>query len=103
MSDTPLRNNFPADSSTRTRHALVFGATGFIGRWLVKELLDQHIPTIAVVRSAASAAQLSTWLASHHSPTERLKILHVDLSIEQLVGPPAELQPVTEVFNLAGA
>lgn len=103
MSDTPAHENFPADFSTRTRHALVFGATGFIGRWLVKELLDQHIPTIAAVRSAASAGQLSSWLANHHSPTDLLRIVQVDLDIEQLGGPPAELKPVTEVFNVAGA
>ena len=30
--------------------ALVFGATGFIGRWLVKELLDSSVPVTAVVR-----------------------------------------------------
>lgn len=105
MSDTPIHDNFPADFSTRTRHALVFGATGSIGRWLVKELLDQHIPTIAATRSAASAAQLSTWLASHHSPTDLLRIVQVDLDlgVEPLGGPPAELIPVTEVFNVAGA
>ena len=34
-----------------SRHALVFGANGFIGRWLVKELLDQGIPTTAAVRN----------------------------------------------------
>ncbi len=103
MSDTPIPNSSPADFSIRTRHALVFGATGFIGRWLVKELLDQHIPTVAAVRTAASAGQLSTWLANHHSRTDLLETAQVDLSIEQLGGSPAELEPVTEVFNVAGA
>ena len=35
---------------------MVFGASGFIGRWLVKELLSQEVTTTAVVRSDASAA-----------------------------------------------
>ncbi len=32
------------------RNAIVTGATGFIGRWLVRELLKKEIPVIAVVR-----------------------------------------------------
>lgn len=43
MSNDHHRDSQPADRSTPKRNALVFGATGFIGRWLVKELLDQHI------------------------------------------------------------
>ena len=34
------------------KKALVTGATGFIGRWLVKELISQGVEVIAVVRES---------------------------------------------------
>ena len=40
------------------RHALVFGASGFIGRWLVVELASQGVRVTAAVRSSASADEL---------------------------------------------
>ncbi|SDM12764.1 NAD-dependent epimerase/dehydratase family protein [Arthrobacter sp. ok362] len=45
--------------------ALVFGASGFIGRWLVRELLLQGVAVVAAVRSARSHAQLASWLSDH--------------------------------------
>lgn len=45
------------------RHAFVFGAGGFIGRWLTKELLDQGIPTTAAVRIINRLTALREWLA----------------------------------------
>jgi dihydroflavonol-4-reductase len=100
---TEHRDSQPADRSTPKRNALVFGATGFIGRWLVKELLDQHIPTVAAVRTSASAAQLVTWLDDHHSPTELMRAVQVNLTTDHVGDTPADLEEITEVFSLAGA
>jgi dihydroflavonol-4-reductase len=44
---------------------VVFGATGFIGRWLVKELLDAGVSLTGVVRSEASGQMLRAWLTDH--------------------------------------
>ncbi len=46
------------------RQALVFGATSFIGGWLVKELHDQGIPTTAAVRTLSRFDTLRRWLAN---------------------------------------
>ena len=32
------------------KRAIVTGATGFVGRWLVRELLKQNVPVVAVIR-----------------------------------------------------
>ncbi|WP_426999116.1 NAD-dependent epimerase/dehydratase family protein [Pseudarthrobacter sp. N5] len=47
---------------TASRTALVFGASGFIGRWLVRELLLQGVAVVAAVRSAGSQVKLASWL-----------------------------------------
>ena len=85
------------------RSALVFGASGFLGRWLVTELLDQGVPTTAAVRSAASARALMSWLRDHGVATEGLQHLLVDLTVDGLgIGTDAPPQ-VREVYNAAGA
>lgn len=86
------------------RHALVFGATGFLGRWLIVELASQGVPVTAAVRSAGSADQLSAWLGSH-GVTGGVASVVVDFDSEDLglaADSPA-LRGVTEIYNLAGA
>ena len=86
-----------------SRAALVFGASGFIGRWLVKELLGQGVATVAAVRSPASARQLITWLADHDVSTDLLGTIVVDFSADGLGIDHAALTNILEVYNVAGA
>lgn len=87
---------------TPARTAVVFGATGFIGRWLVEDLLRQGVPTTAVVRSDASAEMLEAWLAGRGAPGSP-HVVHADLTRDDL-GWSADRRPVaTEVHNMAGA
>src|SRR5688500_17365180 len=83
------------------RSAVVFGATGFIGRWLVKELLDAGVPVTAVVRSESSGAMLRAWLAEHGAGGG-LTLARADLARDDLgwSGPHAPV--ATEVYNMAG-
>lgn len=86
------------------RHALVFGATGFLGRWLIVELASQGVLVTAAVRSAESADQLSAWLSSRGG-TDGVQSIVVDFMADDL-GLPSDspdLRGVTEIHNLAGA
>ncbi|KQW06610.1 NAD-dependent epimerase [Leifsonia sp. Root4] len=89
---------------TTPRSALVFGASGFIGRWLVRELLLKGVSVVAAVRSASSHAHLASWLAAHGTGEEAGSLL-VDFDDEDLGLDPSEhpLNGVTEVYNVAGA
>jgi len=86
------------------RHALVFGATGFIGRWLVVELAAQGVPVTVAVRSETSAAGLNSWLSAHGLPQGAPSVL-VDFEAEDLglASDLPALKGVTEIHNLAGA
>lgn len=84
------------------RTALVFGASGFLGRWLVKELLDQGVRTTAAVRSAASGGALVSWLEDRGVATAGLQLLLVDLAVDGLGIDTHTLRPVREVYNVAG-
>jgi nucleoside-diphosphate-sugar epimerase len=86
------------------RSALVFGSSGFLGRWLVRELLDQDVRTTAAVRSDTSARGLLSWLGDHGVATEGLDFLHVDLTVDGLsIEAGTTLYQSCEVYNLAGA
>lgn len=89
---------------TASRTALVFGASGFIGRWLVRELLLQGVAVVAAVRSAGSHAQLASWL-SDHGAGQAFDHVVVDFDVEGLGLDPAGplLGGVTEVYNVAGS
>ncbi|MFD9126603.1 SDR family oxidoreductase [Kitasatospora sp. NPDC059571] len=55
---------------------LVLGATGFLGRWLVLELLDRGHAVAAGLRGGpARAAELRRWLAEHGADDARLTAL----------------------------
>ncbi|WP_165977959.1 alpha/beta fold hydrolase, partial [Nonomuraea diastatica] len=91
---------------------LIFGATGFLGRWTVLHLLDQGRTVAAVVREPArnhlttsTENKLRDWLRDHGMPTERLTVLSGDLTGGPGVGlSPADderLAGVRDVFNTA--
>lgn len=42
----------------KMKHAIVTGATGFLGRWLVQELLGQGIAVTAVIRDSSCASSV---------------------------------------------
>jgi nucleoside-diphosphate-sugar epimerase len=76
--------------------ALVFGATGFIGRWVTRELIRRGIPVSAVVRDPANAQPLLTAWGS--APD-------LDVANLEVAGEGAELvrrRKPSLVFNLAG-
>ena len=85
------------------RSALVFGASGFVGRWLVKELLDQGVPTTAAMRSIASARVLTSWLEVRNVVSAGLQLRFIDLSVDGLDIGTDTLPRPSEVYNLAGA
>jgi nucleoside-diphosphate-sugar epimerase len=94
----------PVSAPGSARHALVFGATGFIGRWLVVELVAQGVRVTAAVRSETSADELNAWLG-RHGVVEAAPWILVDFDAEDLglaTGAPA-LAGITEIHNLAGA
>ena len=73
--------------------ALVTGGTGFVGRHLIKALLDHQIPVRALVRSSSNT--------EHLNKSEQLKLVFADLT------DPETLQGITEgcdvVFHCACA
>ncbi|MFZ3493609.1 alpha/beta fold hydrolase [Streptomyces sp. 5.8] len=73
--------------------AIVFGATGFIGRSLVAELLTRGQRVAAAVRNDT----LTPWLASRGVDTGGLEIVAADIT-EPLSG----LPEVRDVYNAAG-
>lgn len=84
---------------------VVFGATGFIGRGLLRELLtapadDGRI--VAVVRSAASGTRLRERLAGEGLPLDRLSIHLFDPGAAAITLEPA-VPDVRDVHNLAAA
>lgn len=85
------------------RHALVFGASGFIGRWLVAELISQNVRVIVAVRSQASGDRVDAWLAARgRAPVARVA---ADFNVAGLGLEPRSpvLAGVTEVYSAAGA
>jgi dihydroflavonol-4-reductase len=63
---------------------LVTGASGYIGRFLVKELLDKGDTVFALMRRpAAQAAELRAWLQAHGTAGDGLQAVAGDLSRSQ--------------------
>ena len=86
------------------RKALVFGATGFLGRWLIVELVGQGIQVTAAVRSTESAARLNDWLANR-GVIDSIPSVVVDFGSDDLglsLDSP-HLHRISEVHNLSGA
>lgn len=59
------------------RHVVLFGATGFIGRWTAKELLDQGSAVTAAVRDLTAATELTQWLRDHGTNTTGFRVMPV--------------------------
>ncbi|MFJ5955324.1 SDR family oxidoreductase [Paenarthrobacter sp. NPDC092416] len=89
---------------TEQRHALVFGATGHIGKWLVRELLLQDVRVTAAVRSEESFTRLASWLRDHDADGRATQAL-VNFNRDDLGQDPTSsaFSSVTEVHNVAGA
>ncbi|SEI77650.1 Thioester reductase domain-containing protein [Arthrobacter sp. yr096] len=87
-----------------SRHALVFGATGHIGQWLVRELLQQGVTVSVAVRTEHSFRRLADWLSRHDAKGSARPVL-VDFNLAHLGLDPAsgDFPSVTEVHNVAGA
>jgi nucleoside-diphosphate-sugar epimerase len=101
------------ETSVSGPDAVVFGATGFIGRWTLLQLLDQGRTVAAVVRESARGelvvsrqGELRAWLQDHGVAAERLAIVAGDLTVGAGVGLSAaddeRLAGVRDVFNTAG-
>lgn len=63
----PVRPTHQAGSDEMTvlRTAFVFGASGFIGRWVVREVPLQGVVVCAAVRTVGSHARLASWLSDN--------------------------------------
>ncbi|MBO2457992.1 alpha/beta fold hydrolase [Actinomadura sp. LCR2-06] len=83
------------------RHALVFGATGFIGRHLVLALGRAGVRVSTANRSAASHRRLARWLAEH-GHGEPPADLRADFTAPLPLADDG-CGDVTEVYNCAGA
>ena len=83
--------------------ALVSGATGFIGRFLVLQLLQQGHQVIALIRQPASQLpELQQWLAKRGVSAQQLQAIQGDLSLPDLgVSAPdwQKVQSVNVLYN----
>ncbi|GAA1412107.1 hypothetical protein GCM10009639_64180 [Kitasatospora putterlickiae] len=91
--------------STAPPTTLVLGATGFLGRWLVLELLGRGEPTAAAIRpGTARDRELRHWLRAHGADDRPLTTVAADLTLPGLGITPeddARLAEVRDVHNLA--
>lgn len=86
-----------------SRHALVFGASGLVGRHLILALARAGASVTAAVRTAESAARVEHWL-SEHGLTRSIRTTIVDFEAPELVaGDPSAFSSVTEIHNCAGS
>lgn len=84
------------------RHALVFGASGLIGRHLILALVQAGARVTATVRSSGSAAKLQQWLRGH-GLEQPIDTVIVDFDATDLLpGGTAAFGHITEIHNCAG-
>lgn len=79
---------------------IVFGATGFIGRSLVAELLNRGEAVAAAGRGSGDA--LAAWLTARHVDTRALTFVRADITRPGLSLPAQALPDVRDVYNCAG-
>jgi nucleoside-diphosphate-sugar epimerase/pimeloyl-ACP methyl ester carboxylesterase len=85
------------------RHALVFGASGLIGRHLILTLAAAGAEVTAAVRTAESGARVERWLREH-GLARSIRTTIVDFDAAEIVpGGPAAFAEVTEIHNCAGS
>ncbi|MFC5889450.1 alpha/beta fold hydrolase [Kitasatospora sp. CM 4170] len=111
MTTTPGTDPAAAPASPPTPppppRTLVLGATGFIGRWLVLELLRRGEPLAAAVRGGRDTAkdrELRRWLRAHGADDAPLTTVAADLTRPGLglsPGDEARLTRVRDVHNPA--
>ncbi len=94
--------------SSVDRHVILFGATGFIGRWTAKELLDQGSVVTAALRNPAAATELTQWLWDHGTNTAGFRVIPVhfrasDLGIGNAFLSAIQDSRTCDVINVAGA
>lgn len=82
------------------RRALVFGASGLVGRHLVKELTKAGVEVTIAVRSPESASGVHQWLHEHGVGEVDAVVANFDAPL--LVPSDAGLAAVTEIYNCAG-
>lgn len=86
-----------------SRYALVFGASGLIGRHLVLTLTKAGAHVTAAVRSGASGERVQQWLRER-GLTQRVSTVIVDFDAPEIVeGGAAAFADVTEIHNCAGS
>ncbi|EFL23822.1 putative NAD dependent epimerase/dehydratase family protein [Streptomyces himastatinicus ATCC 53653] len=89
-------------SVVEDRHALVLGATGFLGRHLVLALGRAGVRVSTASRSHESYRRLARWLAEQgHGHETAPADLRVDFAEPSLIQ--GECDDVTEIYNCAGA
>lgn len=79
--------------------SIVFGATGFIGRAVVAELLRRGNRVAAAVRG--NPGRLTSWLESEGVPLDGLTVVRADITKAGLGLPPTGLDGVRDVYNCA--
>ncbi|PRI10804.1 alpha/beta fold hydrolase [Leucobacter massiliensis] len=85
------------------RHALVFGASGLIGRHLILELAAAGAEVTAAVRSVESGARLARWLREH-GLKRSIGTVIADFSAPRLFADgAAAFASVTEIHSCAGS
>lgn len=85
------------------RHALIFGASGLIGRHLILTLAESGAKVTAAVRTVESGARVQRWLGTH-GLTRAVEIALVDFDAPEILpGGAAAFADVTEIHNCAGS
>ncbi|GHH82701.1 bifunctional protein [Kitasatospora indigofera] len=101
----PMPNPTPNPTPPPAPTALVLGATGFIGRWLVLELLSSGRTVAAAVRGGRKRdGELRKWLGAHGADERGLLTVEADITRPGLGLSPADdahLTTVRDVFNTA--
>jgi UDP-glucose 4-epimerase len=77
-----------------TMHCLVTGASGFIGSWLVRQLLREHHSVIAVLHKQEPAHDTADWF-------DRVRTVHADLENTPDLRQTLTGKTIDVVFHLA--
>jgi len=85
------------------RHALVFGASGLVGRHMVLTLAEAGARVTAAVRTAESGTRVEQWVRER-GLTRSISTTIVDFDApEILAGGPSAFPFITEIHNCAGS
>ncbi len=86
-----------------SRHALVFGASGMVGRHLVLALAEAGANVTVAVRTAESGARVERWVREH-GLTRGISTTIVDFDAPEIIaGGPSAFPSITEIHNCAGS